>query len=139
MPNGAIFNPATGVFSWTPGYPSSGVYTPTFIATDNGIPVASSSMDVVITVGSNPTPTEQSQTFVNTVVAANLPTSQTNSYLANLNKVGTFIQKGNTNAAINQLNVFIQKVNQDYSHGTITLAQKNAFVSQAQTLINALQ
>jgi hypothetical protein len=98
-----------------------------------------SSVDVVITVGSNPTPTEQSQTIINNIVAANLPSSVTNSYLANLNKVGPFIQQGKTGPAINQLNAFINKVNQDYSHGTITLAQKNAFVAAAQTLISALQ
>ncbi len=139
MPSGATFDPATGIFSWTPGYPTAGVYTPTFTATDNGTPVATSSIDVVITVGSNPTPTEQAQTTVDTVVAANLPTNTENSYLANLNKVGTFIQNGNVQAAINQLNAFIQKVNQDYSHGTITLAEKNQFVTVAQNLINALQ
>ena len=33
----------------------------------------SAQLAVVITVGSNPTPTEQSQALVNTVVAANLP------------------------------------------------------------------
>lgn len=139
MPTGATFNPTTGVFSWTPGYPTAGVYTPTFVATDNGTPVASSSEDVVITVGSNPTPTEQTQTLINVVVVANLPTNVTNAYLANLNKVGPFIQQGKTTPAINQLNAFIQKVNQDYSQGKITLAQKNQFVSYAQNLINALQ
>jgi hypothetical protein len=139
MPSGATFNTSTGVFTWTPGYPSAGVYTPTFIATDNGTPVASSSVDVVITVGSNPTPTEQSQTLINNVVAVNLPTNVQNAYLANLNKVGPFIQQGKTGQAINQLNAFIQKVNQDYAHGTITLAEKNAFVAEAQALIAALQ
>lgn len=139
MPSGATFNPATGAFSWTPGYPSVGVYTPTFIATDNGVPVASSTLDVVITVGSNPTPTEQAQTLIDTVVAANLPNNITNPYLANLNKVGTFIDQGKTQQAINQLNAFIQKVNQDYAHGTIALAEKDEFVTLAQNLISALQ
>lgn len=139
MPSGATFNPATGLFSWTPGYPTAGVYTPTFVATDNGTPVATSSVDVVIAVGSNPTPTEQSQTLVNTVVATNLPNNLTNSYLANLNKVGTFVDQGKVQAAINQLNAFIQKVNQDYSQGKITLAEKDEFVTLAQNLINALQ
>jgi Tol biopolymer transport system component len=139
MPSGATFSTTTGAFSWTPGGSTAGVYTPTFIATDNGSPVATSSIDVVITVGSNPTPTEQAQNVVNTVVAANLPNGVTNSYLANLNKVGTFIQQGKTQQAINQLNAFIQKVNQDYTNGKITLAEKNDFVSLAQNLINALQ
>ena len=139
MPIGAIFNPTEGIFSWTPGYPSAGIYTPTFIATDNGTPTnATSSMDVVITVGSNPTPVEQSQTLINVTVAAGLPTSIENAYLANLNKVGPFIEQGKTNPAINQLNVFIQKANQDYSHGKITQQQLNDFVSKAHALITAI-
>jgi hypothetical protein len=139
MPSGATFNTTTGVFSWTPVYPQAGVYTPTFTATDNGSPIASSMIDVVITVGSNPTPTEQAQALVDTVVVENLPGNVENSYLANLNKVGTFIEQGNVQAAINQLNAFINKVNQDYAQSIITLAEKNYFVALAQNLINALQ
>lgn len=139
LPSGAVFNPATGVFSWTPGYPTAGVYTPTFVAADNDVPVASSSIDVVITVGNNPTPTEQAQNIINVVLSVDLPTSIENSYLANLNKVGTFINNGNVLAAINQLNAFINKVNQDYSHSLITLSEKNNFVTLAQNLISVLQ
>ena len=139
MPSGATFNTSTGVFSWTPGYPTAGVYTPTFIATDNGSPVASSSVDVVITVGSNPTPSEQDQTLTNTVVSYNLPSNITNQYLQNLDKAAQYIQSGRANKAISELNNFISKVNNDYSHGNITLAEKNQMVTMAQALINALQ
>jgi hypothetical protein len=140
LPAGATFDPQTGVFTWTPGYPTAGVYTPTFVATDNGSPTASSSQDVVITVGSNPTPTEQAQTIVDTVVNdPNLPQNAENSYLANLNKVGTFIEQGKLNQAINQLNAFIQKVDQDYSHGTITQAEHDQFIALANALIADLQ
>lgn len=140
IPSGAVFDTQTGVFSWMPLYPSAGVYTPTFIATDNGSPInASSSIDVVITVGSNPTPVEQSQVLINEILFADLPIETENSYLANLNKVAPFIEQGKTTPAINQLNAFIQKVNQDYVHGAITLADKDAFVNLAQSLILALQ
>jgi hypothetical protein len=95
-------------------------------------------MDVVITVGSNPTPTEQSQTLTNTVVAANLPNGVANPMLVHLNKVGPYIQQGNTIKAISELNKFIDEVNKDYSKGDITLAEKNQFITMAQNLINAL-
>ena len=139
MPSGATFNPSTGVFSWTPGNPTAGVYTPAFIATDNGSSVASSSVDVVITVGSNPTPTEQSQNMIDTVVALPLPANVENSYLANLNKVGPFIEQGKIQQAINQINAFINKVNQDYSHGDITQAEHDSLISYANALIASLQ
>jgi len=71
--------------------------------------------------------------------AANLPNGVENSYLANLNKVGMFIQQGKLQQAINQLNAFIQIVETDYSHGTITLAIRNQFVSLAEGLIADLQ
>jgi len=139
MPSGATFNPSTGVFSWTPGHPTAGVYTPTFKATDNGTPVASSSVDVVITVGSNPTPSEQDQTLISTVTSYNLPSNIQNQYLQNLNKVQSYIDQGKISKAINELNKFINKVNSDYAHGTITLAEKNSLVVQALALISSLQ
>jgi hypothetical protein len=58
------------------------------------------------------------------VVATNLSTNIENSYLANLDKVAIFIERGLVQAAIQELNAFIQKVNQDYAQGTITLAKK---------------
>lgn len=57
MPSGATFS--GGNFSWTPTLVQSGVYVVTFIATDNGVPVEEGTIDVVITVGDSPTPTEQ--------------------------------------------------------------------------------
>jgi hypothetical protein len=41
--------------------------------------------------------------------------------------------------AINQLNAFINKVEQDYAHNDITLAQRDQFVGLAQTLIDDFQ
>ena len=40
LPVSASFSPSTKVFSWTPAYNQAGVYTMTFVATDNGTPVA---------------------------------------------------------------------------------------------------
>ncbi len=139
MPSGATFNSVTGLFSWTPAYTQAGTYTPAFVAIDNGTPVASSTVDVVIEVGSNPTPTEQSQMIVDAIVTASISNNLENSYLSNLNKVASFIEQGKVQAAINQLNAFIQKVNQDYQQQKISLAERDAFVAQAQNLINRLQ
>jgi hypothetical protein len=36
IPEGAAFNPSTGIFQWTPGYDQSGDYTVTFINQDEG-------------------------------------------------------------------------------------------------------
>src|SRR5206468_444504 len=46
---GATFNPANGLFSWTPNAPQAGAYTVTFKATDNGTPVMSATTGVAIT------------------------------------------------------------------------------------------
>jgi hypothetical protein len=53
--------------------------------------------------------------------------------------VGNFITDGKIQAAINQLNAFISKVNQDYAQGKITLAVRNDLVALAQLLINEIQ
>ncbi len=139
MPDGASFDASTGIFSWIPTNAQSGNYTVTFVAIDNGLPYESGSVDVAITVGDDPTPIEQSQLIINTVVSFNLPNNVTNSYMANLQKVEPFIMNGQVQPAINQLNSFINKVNIDYNQGKITLTQKNQLVSIAQMLILDLQ
>lgn len=135
LPTGSTFNPSSGTFSWTPNLTASGVYTVTITATDNGIPSTSRSTDVVITVGNNPTPVEQSQTLVNSVVAYNLPTNVQNSYLANLQKIEPFITDGQITPAINQLNAFLIKLQKDYQKGIITQAQYNTLRNAANKLI----
>lgn len=139
LPSGATFNSATRVFSWTPTQIQSGVYTPTFVATDDGMLVEVGTLDVVITVGDSPTPLEQAETLVNAVNILPLPTNVKNSYLANLQKVGNFITDGKIQPAINQLNAFINKVNQDFASGTITATLKNSLIAMAQQLIADIQ
>lgn len=52
LPGGAVFDPLTGIFSWTPGYEQSGSYRNVlFTATDDGIPPMSDSEAITITVG----------------------------------------------------------------------------------------
>lgn len=47
LPNGAIFNPATQLFSWTPDYEQSGVHTVTFSVSDGSL---SDSESVAMTI-----------------------------------------------------------------------------------------
>jgi hypothetical protein len=139
LPTGASFNPSSGVFAWTPAYNQAGVYTVTFTATDNGAPiVAVSNLDVVISVSAS-SPTTLTQNIIDTITGSGLPANQQNSYLANLRKVSIFIDNGQINSAINQLNAFIQKLNQSYSQGKITQAEYQDYLAQAQMIIEALQ
>ncbi|RJP75880.1 MAG: tandem-95 repeat protein, partial [Desulfobacteraceae bacterium] len=52
LPEGAVFDPLTRIFSWTPGYKQSGSYRNVlFTATDDGTPPMSDSEAITITVG----------------------------------------------------------------------------------------
>lgn len=133
LPTGATFNGTT--FSWTPDLSDEGVYLVTFTATDTGTPVESASIDVVITVGDNPTPVEQAEDLIETVVTIDIPQNVENSYLANLQKVGQFIAEGKITAALNQLNAFKNKVQQDYQQGRLTQAQYQQLIDAANALI----
>lgn len=139
IPSGASFNAQSGVFSWTPTLSQSGNYIVTFNATDNGTPVEIGTIDVIITVGDEPTPIEQSEDLNTDVIDYSLPTNVENSYLSNLKKVTIFIVNGQMQAAINQLNAFISKVEQDYSAGKITQIVRNDLVGKAQALLTDLQ
>lgn len=136
LPTGATFNGST--FSWTPTRSQEGVYTVTFTATDNGTPAETSTLDVVITVGDNPTPVEQAEDLVDTVVTLDLPQNVENSYLANLQKVAEFIADGKVQPALNQLQAFINKVNQDYARGILTTAERDELIGMAEHLIGEL-
>lgn len=137
LPLGASFT--NGTFSWTPTLSQSGIYVVTFNATDNGIPQETGSTDVVITVGDDPTPTEQVEDIIETVIDYNFPTNIENSYMANLKKVTKFIEEGKIAAAIGQLNAFITKVQDDYTNGQISLAVRDELITLAQGLIADLQ
>ncbi len=56
LPQGASFDPSTGVFSWLPGLSQVGNYTVTFTATDNGSPPLSDTRSVDIQVRESATP-----------------------------------------------------------------------------------
>jgi hypothetical protein len=134
LPSGSAFNSSTGVFSWTPSFSQAGTYVADFTATDNGTPTASSVLQVVITVGDVPTPTEQAGNLIDVVVDYSFPTAVENSYLANLRKVPKFIEDGKITSAINQLDAFIQKVNQDLSSGLISQAEADQLIALANAL-----
>lgn len=139
LPSGASFNSQSGIFSWTPNLSQEGVYVVTFEAADDGTPVETGSIDVVITVGDNPTPTEQAENLVNTVITYSFPANIENSYLANLKKVEKFIEEGKINAAINQLQAFIDKVENDYAAGIITQAVHDDLIGLAENLLTDLE
>jgi hypothetical protein len=138
-PVGSTFSPATGVFSWTPSLSDEGVYMVTFIANDDGSPQESAELTVIVTVGDNPTPTEQAEDLIQDIVVFAFPTNIENSYLANLHKVEQFILDGKINAALNQLNAFVNKLTQDYNQGVITQQEYTSLLSAANNLIADLQ
>ena len=49
-----------------------------------------------------------------------------------------FIEQGKIQPAINQLNAFINKLEQDFNQGLITEAERDYFVAAAQKLIDDL-
>ena len=138
LPTGATFNPTTGSFNWTPSLADAGVYTVTITATDNGTPVESATIDVVITVGDNPTPTEQAEDLVEIVITIDIPQNIENSYLANLHKVKQFILAGQITAALNQLQAFINKVQQDYNQNRLSQEEYDALIEAAENLMDDL-
>lgn len=78
---------------------------------------------------------EQAGSLIDVVVDYHFPTAVENSYLANLRKVPKFIEDGKITSAINQLDAFIQKVQQDTTSGLISQAEAD----QLTALVNALE
>ena len=139
LPSGASFDAQTGVFSWTPSLSQSGVHVVTFEASDNGIPSETGSTDVVITVGDNPTPVEQTNILIDTIIVYDFPINVENAYMANLKKIEKFIEDGKITPAVNQLNAFIDKVEDDYLASIITQAERDSLIGLANALLADLQ
>lgn len=72
------------------------------------------------------------------VNALDLPGNVENSYLANLKKISDFIDAGNVIPAINQVNAFISKVEEDMAHEEIPAADGSYLILLAQNLLNQI-
>ncbi|OGF25814.1 hypothetical protein A2303_07530 [Candidatus Falkowbacteria bacterium RIFOXYB2_FULL_47_14] len=119
LPDGAVFNPSTRQFIWTPSYLDGGNYVIVFTALDNGEPPLSSQIETVITVGNTPNPTQLTDDLINTILGLSLPNGIENSYMANLKKVNKFIEQGKINPAVNQVFAFMCKVEEDVAEDLI--------------------
>jgi hypothetical protein len=139
LPEGAVFDPNTGLFSWQPDHTMAGIYTVVFYATDNGMPNLTGQLEVSITVGDVPTPSELADLLVAAVISLELPKHMEKSYLANLKKVKPFIEQGKITPAINQLRAFVKKVEHDIAHGNIDSEDGAMLIDMANELIDLLQ
>ncbi len=137
LPDGATF--IDGNFLWIPTLEQSGDYVVTFISIDTGIPPESSVINVVLTVGDNPTPIEQSIVIVDTITAFEFTPSIENSYLAHMKKVEKFIQDGRITPAVKQLLSLRSKIESDYSTGLIGEGVRDDLISRINTLLSALE
>ena len=77
--------------------------------------------------------------LIQTVVDRELPKNVENSYLANIEKVCSFVVSGKMTPAINQLDAFIHKVQQDIGHEDIDAPTGNNLIRMATELIAIIQ
>jgi len=139
LPEGATLDETTGEFSWTPTSDQVQDYKVTFTATDDGGPVQeTSSVTVFISVVDVETTIEAHETLVDTVLSLELEKNVENSYLANLKNVETFLEKGQDEAAKNQLDVFKAKVEQDLKKGLITQEEADFLIEEVQVMIEKI-
>jgi len=136
LPEGATFNPTTGLFSWIPNHLLSGTYVITFEGTDNDIDSLTSKQEVSITVGDVPNPTSINDALIEDIITEpNLTDASINSYMANLKKVNKFIGNNKITPAINQVFAFICKVQEDISNGEVDAQTGSNFILQAENIL----
>lgn len=139
LPRGAAFDPVSGVFSWRPDGLQAGVYPIYFFATDDGIPQLTAELGIVVTVGQVISPISLIQMLITEINARIITEPEINSYIANLKKVEIFIEDGKLGPAINQVEAFIQKCDQDIEHGVIPHDDGEYLLLMAYELLNLLQ
>jgi hypothetical protein len=140
LPEGAVLNETSGVFSWTPTSEQIKEYKVTFIATDNGGPVEESSeVTITISVTDIVTTPDMNQTLLENMLSLGLEKNVENSYSAHLKNLEQFIEEGQTTAAINQLSAVQGKLVQDLEQGTITAEQHAMLLREVDALLATLE
>jgi uncharacterized repeat protein (TIGR01451 family) len=84
------------------------------------------------------TPQAVLQNLINSVSASSLTGTQKNGLLAKLNAALSAINSGQTNVACNKLSEFVNSVQGLISHGDLTAAQGNAWISSANHVRNTI-
>jgi len=140
LPSGATFDTNNGDFSWTPDYWMAGTYTVVFSATDDGDPNITSYLELFITVGDVPAPAAMTEEILEIITSEelDLPHEVVNSYVSNLKKVPIFVEKNKLTPAINQLNAFISKVENDIIEGKVDAEMGNDLIDKAIEIIQKI-
>ncbi len=138
LPPGAVFDGATGIFTWRPDGNQAGVYPLSFFAVDEGYPPQTSQMDVVVTVGAVTSPTELADEIIEEILLKGFPGPVENSYLAHLKKVEQFVTGGQVTSAVNQVEQFIDRISQDVQKGTISASDAELILQMAEDLLALL-
>jgi uncharacterized repeat protein (TIGR01451 family) len=110
-----------------------GTTTVTYRVTDTSTNTASCSFTVTVL-----TPQVVVQSLITSVNASSLTGTQKNGLLAKLNAALSAINSGQTNVACNKLSDFVNNVGTLISHGDITAAQGNAWISSANHVRNTI-
>jgi hypothetical protein len=139
LPRGASFDASNGLFTWRPDGTQAGVYPVYFDAVDNGVPPLTSELGVVVTVGRVSSPIELIQEIIAEILSRNLADPVVNSYLANLKKVEIFILESKLTPAINEVQAFIHKCEQDIEHGAVPRADGEYLLMMANDLLALLK
>lgn len=93
----------------------------------------------VVTIAPALTPQQQTTQLINVVTNILVPNNTLNSYLGNLNNANAFITQNKNSQAIKQLEVFIIKVEHDFSKNELTLQQRNELINNTNSIISLLE
>jgi uncharacterized repeat protein (TIGR01451 family) len=110
-----------------------GTTTVTHVVTDTSGNTASCSFTVTVL-----TPQAVIQNLITSVSASSLTGTQKNGLLAKLNAALDGLNGGQINVACNKLDAFINSVQNLVSHGDLTAAQGNAWISSANHVRNTI-
>jgi hypothetical protein len=133
LPAGATFDPATRGFAWTPDYRQSGTYTVRFVVNDGVIP---ESADVVVNVADVPS-SQLIDELIGDLGGLGLPQDIESGLTDKLNSARKSWEKGNNDAAINQMGAFINQTRAQ-SGKAITPEEAAGLISRANSIIYSM-
>ncbi len=136
VPGSFSYNPLAGTVL---GVGSGQTLTTTFTPND-AVNYTTASASVQINVLTPVQKNQQIITFIQGLVTSGkLNNGQANSLIVKLNDVTKKINDGNTQAATNQLNAFINEVNADIKTGKLSSTDGQTLIDGANAVINAIK
>lgn len=139
LPVDASFNPFTKMFTWKTSVGQRGNYIVRIYATDDGTPAQTGALEVPVTVGDLPAPSQLISQLRQMIVDYSLPKEVVTKYIGHIDNALKFLEAGKITPAIAQLSAMIGEFASDMKKGALPVGIGDSLTQETSNLQSTLQ